>query len=79
MAKPLYAAALALPATKKAVWNQEVVSAFEKVRIIMAQKTKLFHPKQDAEIIISTDASEVATGATQEQIVQGRSTTSILF
>lgn len=51
--------------------ESEVLTAFEKVKSIIGNCNKLFHPQPSAKIAITTDASNIAMGATLEQFVQG--------
>lgn len=67
----LYRAANMLPSNKKVDWDADVRDSFEAVKRIIAEKTILAHPIPGASIALTTDASDLAMGATLEQLKDG--------
>ena len=67
---PLHAAAAGRG--KAITWTPECQTAFEKAKSALAQATLLHHPKPDAAISITVDASDVAIGTQLEQLQQGK-------
>lgn len=53
-------------------WNEKANEAFEKCRQALANAALLAHPCEGAPLSLTTDASEIATGAVLEQIVDGK-------
>lgn len=49
-------------------WNPDTEAAFERCKKQLAEATLLAHPAENARLILTTDASDVAIGATLEQI-----------
>lgn len=52
-------------------WNQEAEQAFKDCKKQLAEATLLAHPAENVPLILSTDASDFAIGATLEQYVKG--------
>ena len=52
-------------------WTAETEGAFTSCKAALAEATMLSHPKPDAQISVTTDASDQAVGAVLEQYVQG--------
>ncbi|GFO09449.1 Pol polyprotein [Plakobranchus ocellatus] len=52
-------------------WTTEMDNAFTSCKSALAEATMLSHPKPNAQISLTTDASEDAVGAVLEQCVQG--------
>lgn len=52
-------------------WTQEADRAFEKCLHSLANATTLAHPQEGAPLLLTTDASNTAMGATLEQMVKG--------
>lgn len=68
IAIPLHKAASLTPSAKRQDWSDDVIQAFEAVKTCMAKQTVLAHPDPKAQIAITTDASDLAMGATLEQL-----------
>lgn len=54
------------------IWTDQTNEAFNKCIQSLAESTMLAHPKEDAPLILTTDASNIAIGATLEQVIQGK-------
>ena len=65
--KPLYQARQGLCKTQKITWTTELTQAFERIKQQLAAATMLVHPKENAELALVTDASDVAVGAVLQQ------------
>ena len=52
-------------------WTAEVEGAFTSCKAALAEATMLSHPKPDAQISVTIDASGQVVGAVPEQYVQG--------
>jgi cleavage and polyadenylation specificity factor subunit 1 len=50
-------------------WSEPATTAFDKVKVTLAQSTMLSHPQPDAALCLMTDASDVAVGAVLQQKV----------
>jgi len=50
-------------------WTSNCQAAFEKAKVALAKATMLVHPKAEAPICLSTDASDQAIGAALEQFI----------
>ena len=48
-------------------WSEPATTAFDKIKVTLAQSTMLSHPQPDAELCLMTDASNVAVGAVLQQ------------
>lgn len=53
-------------------WTEQANEAFNKCIQSLAKSTMLAHPKADAPLILTTDASSITIGATLEQVIQGK-------
>jgi cleavage and polyadenylation specificity factor subunit 1 len=62
-----------LKVDKQFEWTSECQQAFEYLKNALADRTLLFHPKADAALVLTTDASGVAAGACLSQDVNGKS------
>ena len=56
----------------KLVWDQQMTSAFEKTKQLLADATLLFHPTADAKLQVHTDTSSKAIAGAIHQVVLGR-------
>ena len=65
--RPLYRALAGKP--KQLQWSPELTSAFSLSKEALASSTLLAHPRADAPIAVTVDASAVAVGAVLEQLV----------
>lgn len=54
------------------VWTDKADEAFNKCLQSLAESTMLAHPQEDAPLMLTTDASDTAIGATLEQVIQGK-------
>ncbi|CAH1731650.1 unnamed protein product [Aphis gossypii] len=52
-------------------WNDAAEESFRLCREALADTTRLVHPRSDAPLRLSTDASNIAVGAVLEQCVEG--------
>ena len=66
---PLFEALSGKP--KKLAWNEAMTKAFQDTKEALAQATLLAHPRQNAQISLTTDASDLAVGAVLQQSVNG--------
>jgi len=57
---------------KTIAWTKEEEAAFDKCRKSLERATELVHPDPAAELIVTTDASDIAIGAVIEQVSNGR-------
>ena len=57
--------------TKEIEWIPDAVTAFHKIKEVLAEATLLNHPKPDAPLSLATDASDTAIGAVLQQYVDG--------
>ena len=64
---PLFEALTGKP--KTLVWTDAMVEAFHKTKQALVDATLLTHPRQDAQISLTTDASDLAVGAVLQQFV----------
>ena len=53
--------------TKTLVWNDTMTQAFDNIKKALAKATLLAHPRHDAPISLTTDASDRAVGAVLQQ------------
>ena len=53
--------------TKTLVWNDTMAQAFDNIKEALAKATLLVHPRHDAPISLTTDASDRAVGAVLQQ------------
>lgn len=56
---------------KSLVWTDAMVKSFQDSKKALAEATLLAHPRQDAPISLTTDASDYAVGAVLQQSVNG--------
>ena len=56
---------------KTLVWDETMVKAFHDTKKAFAEATLLTHPRHDAPISLTTDASDQAVGAVLQQFVNG--------
>jgi len=68
---PLYDALKAGGKQSSLSWSQEMSKAFQQSKRELATATMLSHPQVDAEIALTTDASDQAVGAVLEQYTNG--------
>ena len=66
---PLFEALSGKP--KKLAWNEEMTKSFQDTKKALADATLLAHPHQNAQISLTTDASDLAVGAVLQQFVNG--------
>ena len=52
-------------------WTNDAREAFDEYKAALSQAVLLAHPKHDAELVLNTDASNVAIGGALQQIVNG--------
>ena len=57
--------------TKEIEWTPDAVTAFHKIKEVLAEATLLNHPKPDTPLSLETDASDTAIGAVLQQYVDG--------
>ena len=70
--KPLYQVTSGnKPKTTKVGWTGELDAAFQHAKKALANACMLVHPRPDAPIAVTTDASDIALGAVLEQCVDG--------
>ena len=69
MMLPLFEALTGKP--KTLVWDETMVKAFHDTKKALAEATLLTHPRHDAPISLTTDASDQAVGAVLQQFVNG--------
>ena len=69
--QPLYEALKGKSSRHAVDWTVERDKAFEDAKAALAGATMLAHPSPDAQIAITTDASDYAVGAVHEQWVNG--------
>lgn len=65
--QPLHALSNTKPATKQLVWNAECTAAFQKIKELLSKATQLAFPEENAQLALSTDASDTGIGAVVEQ------------
>ena len=56
--------------TKTFIWNDTMTQAFDNIKKALAKATLLVHPRHDAPISLTTDASDRAVGAVLQQWAQ---------
>ena len=56
---------------KEIEWTPEMVSAFDKIKAVLAKATRLIHFTPGAPLALTTDASDFAVGGVVEQLVGG--------
>ena len=66
---PLFLALVGKP--KELLWNEKITSAFNLAKEALASAAMLAHPRADAPVAITVDASGVAVGAALEQLING--------
>ena len=67
--QPLYSALVGKP--KELQWDEAMTSAFNSTKEALSNATMLAHPRTEAPIAVTVDASGVAVGAVLEQLVHG--------
>jgi cleavage and polyadenylation specificity factor subunit 1 len=67
--QPLFKALAKKP--KELVWDADSTAAFVNAKEALAKSTMLVHPRMDAPIAVTADASDIAVGAVLEQLVDG--------
>ncbi|RVE65529.1 hypothetical protein OJAV_G00117810 [Oryzias javanicus] len=67
--QPLYDALRSKKAKDPVEWTSDRVAAFDDAKSALAKAALLAHPDPDAEIALTTDASDIAVGAVVEQCV----------
>ncbi len=78
--KPLYDMLQGKRSARQLInWTQFAENAFEKAKEELAKATILAHPKPNAEINVTTDASDIAVGAVLQQFVKGKGWQSLGF
>lgn len=48
-------------------WTPETIQAFEKCKQLLTEATLLAHPREEANLVLTTDASDTAMGAVLDQ------------
>lgn len=66
--QPLYSSLRAKPQNHTLQWTSPMATAFDAVKRSLADATLLGHPLPDANISLTTDASDVGIGASLEQL-----------
>ena len=66
---PLFEALSGKP--RNLVWNEVMTKAFQDTKEALAKATLLAHPRQNAQISLTTDTSDLAIGAVLQQSVNG--------
>lgn len=67
--RPLHQALAGKPTQRTFAWSEEMVEAFEATKFALAEATLLAHPLPQAEMCLTTDASDTAVGAVLQQRV----------
>ena len=55
----------------KLVWDYAMRRAFQLTKKLLAEATLLTHPRQDAQLSLTSDASDLSVGTVLQQLVDG--------
>ena len=69
--KPLFAAVAGKKGKDLVEWDPQTIKAFTDTKSALASATLLHHPEHNADIALTTDASDIGVGAVLEQQVDG--------